>query len=87
MENILQGTIFSNYVMLMIYVPNILFNRECDCKTKLPSENCTNPLDQDFKCPGYLEDAVVTLVSKSLLETYFRISQDNNSDNKDGQTK
>lgn len=69
-------------------VPATLLNPKCDCKTNQTVEElCKNPLDQPFKCPGYLEDSVVTLVSKSLLESYFRIPQDTSSDNRDGQTR
>ena len=37
------------------------------------SENCTtNPLDREFNLPSYLEEAVLSLVDKKLMDTFFR---------------
>jgi hypothetical protein len=44
-----------------------------------------NPLDLEFKCPGYLEDVVVKDTLQILLQTYYRIPVDHTSDNKDDQ--
>jgi len=59
---------------------------DCPCATVVKKEdNCINPLDREFKCPGYLMDAVVKMTSQQLLTTYFRLPADTQSDNVDGQ--
>lgn len=56
------------------------------CKSiKSKDTNCVNPLDKPFNSPSYLEDNLVTLVNKTLSETYFRHTVDTQSDNKDEQ--
>ena len=68
-------------------VPNdLLCPKDCDCVYN-DCDPCTNPLDLEFKCPGYLEFQIKDLVVKRLLQTYFSIPQDNASDNLDGQAK
>lgn len=59
---------------------------DCDCKPQ-PSndELCINPLDKEFKCPGFLLDAVKKMVAEKLLNTYFKVKSDNTSDNLDSQ--
>ena len=47
----------------------------CKC-TATTTKPCTNPLDNEFKCPGYLESQVIQMTSKELLETYHRLSLD-----------
>lgn len=66
---------------------NLLFpGEDCDCKIKPSSEDlCSNPLDREFKCPGYLLQSIKEIVSKKLLQTYFQIPMDATSDNKDDQ--
>jgi hypothetical protein len=66
-------------------IPTHLQLPECSCRTK-KIDKCSSPLDEDFKCPGYLEDTVVRMVSQTLLSSYFRIQNDHTSDNKDDQT-
>lgn len=50
-----------------------------DCSKSCPE----NPMDLEFKCPGYLEDIVVKAVAETLLKTYKRSKEDNTSDAKD----
>lgn len=57
----------------------------CPCPNQRVKNPCANPLDDEFKCPGYLEDLVVQETLKILLETYFKIPVDHTSDNKDDQ--
>lgn len=59
---------------------------ECDCKPN-PSieEICMNPMDREFKCPGFLLDAVSKMVSQKLLNTYFRVKQDTSAEGMDEQ--
>ena len=65
----------------------LLPGKDCDCKTPPTNlELCANPLDREFKCPGYLLQQVKEIVSKKLLATYFVLPTDNTSDNKDDQT-
>ena len=66
-------------------VPEDILNPECNCLSK-KDDICKNPLDREFKCPGTLETTVVTGVSNFLLQTYFRIMNDQTSDAKDDQT-
>jgi hypothetical protein len=57
----------------------------CPCSSDTPNP-CINPLDLEFKCPGYLEDVVVKDTLQTLLTTYYRVPVDHTSDNKDDQT-
>lgn len=67
-------------------VPNdILYPKDCECEAYAKEEECLNPLDKTFKCPGYLEQLVIETTSKMLLQTYFRLPEDRTSDNADGQ--
>lgn len=67
-------------------VPKIILYPPCDCNTKAPPyDECLNPLDLQFKCPGYLEDNVVKMTSKYLIDTYFRLEDDKTSDNNDNE--
>jgi hypothetical protein len=69
-------------------VPNDLLypDEDCPCKN-VPKNPCRNPLDDDFKCPGYLLDGVKNEVSKKLLSRYFNIPEDNANDGKDDQAR
>ena len=69
------------------FVPNeILYPEDCDCgKTVTIEEKCKNPLDREFKCPQYLIQDAIGMTSRSLLQTYFRIPEDRQADNADGQ--
>lgn len=44
---------------------------------------CINPLDMEFKIPGYLESGIKDIVSSTLLKTYQRSKEDPQSDDKD----
>jgi hypothetical protein len=44
---------------------------------------CINPLDNDFRFPGYMEKRLKDMVYQSLLNTYFRHLQDPQPDGKD----
>lgn len=66
-------------------IPDDILYPECPCPGAIPKP-CKNPLDDEFKCPGYLEDVVVKDTLKTLMDTYFRIPVDHNSDNRDEQT-
>lgn len=70
-------------------IPNILLypNEDCGCKPPAGEDKCKNPLDQPFKCPGFLHNAVIDLVSKRLLQTYFGIVNDVKENGKDEQVK
>jgi hypothetical protein len=65
-------------------IPDELLYPECDCATRRKNP-CANPLDEEFKCPGYLEEVVVKDTLETLLRTYFRVPVDHTSDNKDDQ--
>ena len=69
----------------------ILYPQGCDsCKCKeVPNEElCKNPLDNEFKAPGYLHDNIITMASKYLLSTYFGgVSQDTSDNNQDNQAR
>lgn len=65
-------------------VPDYLLYPTCPCPGEKPNP-CINPMDLEFKCPGYLEDIVVKDVLQTLLATYYKIPVDHNADNKDDQ--
>lgn len=66
-------------------IPDVLLYPDCPCPNQKVKNPCENPLDLEFKCPGYLEDPVVKETAKILMETYFRVPVDHTSDNKDDQ--
>lgn len=66
-------------------IPDYLLYPDCSCNNK-KKDPCVNPLDLEFKCPGFLEDAIVKDALRILLETYYRVPVDQTSDNKDDQT-
>jgi hypothetical protein len=65
--------------------PKLLYP-DCPCPNQDKPNPCINLLDLEFKCPGYLEDVVVKDVLQTLLQTYYRVPNDQTSDNKDDQT-
>jgi hypothetical protein len=69
-------------------VPNTLLYPTENCCGKTTTEDpCLNPLDQPFRCPGYLLSSVMEMVSKKLLEVYHQLPQDTLPDGIDGTTK
>jgi hypothetical protein len=66
-------------------VPKDLMEEDCDCGPGKKKADCTNPLDNGFKCPSYLEDAAVTMASQELLNTYFNVPQDKTTNQLDEQ--
>lgn len=62
-------------------------NEDCGCKPPAGEDKCKNPLDQPFRCPGFLHSTVIDMVSKRLLQTYFNIPQDTKADGIDNQTR
>lgn len=69
-------------------VPNeVMYPDDCNCDGSEVSDEdyCKNPLDKPFYLPGYLEQQVLDLTSKSLLQTYFRLQQDVSAEGIDGQ--
>ena len=58
----------------------------CTSQTITTDQYCINPLDKEYGVPGYLEKQVLELTSQKLLQTYFRLKQDNTSDDIDGQS-
>jgi hypothetical protein len=66
-------------------VPYDLLYPECDCD--VPNGHaCISRMDEDFKCPANLVDIAVKETSKTLLTSYFRIPDDQTSDDKNDQT-
>jgi hypothetical protein len=67
-------------------IPNEIMYGECSCGTNVSLDDfCINPLDKPFNLPGYLQKAVLDMVSQKLLSTYFRIKSDTTTDGIDGQ--
>lgn len=66
-------------------VPDEVMYPDCECSGKGKKNPCQNPLDLEFKCPGYLIDVVVKDTLDTLLKTYFRLQVDHSSDDKDDQ--
>ncbi len=68
-------------------VPDHIMYPDCDvCAGNSPKNPCLHPLDKEFKFPSDVADVAVTEVSKTLMNTYFRIPDDHTSDNKNSQT-
>lgn len=65
----------------------ILCPDDCDCGPSFSCDPCANPLDREYKCPGYLQQSVRTMVEKELLSVYFNVPKDVTSDNKDDQSR
>lgn len=53
---------------------------DCNCEG---NECPDNPLDQEFKCPGYLEGSVLRMVRDTMLKTYKQSIPDNQENDKD----
>jgi hypothetical protein len=68
-------------------VENEILYPECGCGTPnyTNEQLCMNPLDKEFPLPGYLEQQVLELTSKKLLQTYFNIKTDQTEQGLDGQ--
>ena len=68
-------------------VDNEIMYPECGCGTPdyTLDQLCKNPLDKEFSLPGYLEQQVLELTSKKLLQTYFTLKTDVSEDGIDGQ--
>lgn len=62
-----------------------ILNPTCECAANQLPENCTNPLDMEFRCPGFLLKDVLDMASQILLQTYARTEQDNTQNNLDEQ--
>jgi len=68
-------------------IPSSFRYSDCDCGNApvTDEEWCKNPLDREFYLPGYLEKQVLELTSQKLLNTYFKIPSDINSQGIDNQ--
>lgn len=67
-------------------IPTELLYKECECAPHIKKEAaCVNPLDREFKCPGYLEETIVSSTLQTLLSVYFKIPIDHTQDEKDDQ--
>jgi hypothetical protein len=68
-------------------VHNDIMYPECGCGTPdyTNEQLCQNPLDKEFALPGYLEQQVLELTSKKLLQTYFTLKTDTSQEGIDGQ--
>lgn len=68
-------------------VPNSLLCPDCECEPNKECDECINPLDLPFKCPGYLEKPVKDEVAKKLISTFFNLPSDKTSNNLDETSK
>lgn len=66
-------------------IPDDIRYATCECTGSKPKDCNHTPMDDEFKCPGYLEDTVVKMVSQYLLSTYFKIPEDKTSNYSDEQ--
>jgi len=65
---------------------DLLYPKDCSCSPNAPS--CpTNPLDLEFKCPGYLENNVIEMTSEYLRKTYLSVDDIKTESNQDTQKK
>lgn len=70
-------------------IPKDILFPECGCGN-IRYDNatvCMNPLDRDFKIPGYLIEPLVNATSKYLLQTYHNLAEDRTSNNNDETSK
>ena len=68
-------------------VPNKLLCPDCECIPNKECDECINPLDLPFKCPGYLEEPVIKEVSKNLFQIYGQKAIDRSADGNDETSK
>lgn len=72
------------YVMLRAYfeedIPFDLSACEQDDKNK---QECENPLDEPFRCPGYILQNVITTVIQQYANYYMRLKTDETDDDKE----
>lgn len=67
-------------------IPNDILYSDCDCgEFSSVDEICKNPLDKPFFLPSYLEQQVLEMTSKKLLQTYYNTKQDISSEGLDEQ--
>lgn len=71
------------------FLPNEILFPECECGLVKYDETdyCSNPLDREFKFAGYLSTPLIDMTSKYLLQTYFNLKSDVNSNNLDETSK
>ena len=65
----------------------ILYPKDCNCNTDETPDCPSNPLDLEFKCPGYLETPTIDMTSKYLRETYLSTGDIKTEANQDTQRK
>jgi len=68
----------------------ILYPQGCDsckCKEVINTELCKNPMDNEFKAPGYLHKPIIDMTTEYLLRTYFNVPMDTQDDQVDQQAK
>lgn len=63
-------------------IPYEVLYPDCPCSNNIAP--CINPLDMEFKVPGYLEKNMKDMVSDTLLKTYERTAADKTSDDIEG---
>lgn len=56
------------------------------CDERIPDCN-PNPLDTEFRCPGYLENDVLNIVRDTLMKTYERTTDDKTQNSNDEKGK
>ena len=64
-------------------VPSYIKYPKCDACKGQDVVDCTNPYDEEFKAPGFLEKDIVDMTSQKLLGTYHKLQGDFSSDSKD----
>lgn len=70
-------------VALSAYFEDPIDERYYDCNVDITKLCPINPLDLEFKCPGYLTDDVKSLVLSKLMNTYMKTPGDKTVDNKE----
>ena len=70
-------------------LPNYVLFPNCNCGLVRyeTDDMCKNPLDRDFKLPGYLADPLKRMVYDSLMKTYFNMPGQKFDAGKDQQSK
>ncbi len=72
------------YVMLRAYFEEDVPFGLSECKDASKNkQECENPLDEPFRCPGYILQNVLTTVEQQYANTFMRVNQDITDEDKE----
>lgn len=71
------------YVTLRAYFEEDVPYDLSDCSDGRGKDECKNPLDEPFRCPGYLLQNVMTTVENDYANKFMRLKQDETDDDRE----